>query len=149
MRGSPNRKWIIVVVAGLCIFTFFKFFIHGSIRAGYFEDDRRFAATGVDRFHSQFNAGQFQNIYKEASPAFQKTGGQSALISAMTRTKQKFGNVINAVQVGANTFPGGQVRFVYNTKFQKSNATEFFVWQSDGQKASLLQYQIFPGTTKP
>lgn len=149
MKKLPKPKWIIAGVVVLCILVFLKSFVHVGARAGYFEDDKRFATAAVERFHSQFNAGQYQAIYNEATPAFRNAGGQSALLATMAQAKQKYGNVVSAVQVASNVFPGGQVRFVYNTQFQKSAMTEMFIWQSDGQKASLVQYQSFSGTTKP
>jgi acyl-homoserine lactone acylase PvdQ len=149
MRKSPKLKWIIAAVVGLCILLSLKSFIHVGARTGNFEDDKRLATAAVERFHAELDAGQYQAIYDEATPTFQNADSQSALIAAMAQSKQKFGNVVNAVQVGANAFPGGQVRFVYNTQFEKGPATELFIWQSDGQKASLMRYQIFPGTVKP
>lgn len=149
MKKSPKVKWIIATVAVLCLVLFIKSFVKVGVRPGYFEDDKRLATAAVERFHAQINTGQFQAIYNESAPAFQSAGSQSTLIAAMTQSKQKFGNVVQAVQVAANSFSGGQVRFVYNTKFQKGDATEMFVWQSDGQKASLIMYKIQPGTVKP
>ena len=149
MKKPPKVKWIIAAVAALCLVLFIKSFVKVGVRPGYFEDDKRLATAAVERFHAQLNAGQFQAIYNEAAPAFQSAGSQSTLITAMTQSKQKFGNVVQAVQVAANAFPGGQVRFVYNTKFQKGDTTEMFIWQSDGQKASLVMYKIQPGTAKP
>ena len=149
MKKSPRMKWAVAAVVVLCVLIFLKLFVHVSARPGYFSDDKRVATAAVDRFHSQFNAGQYQAIYTEATPAFQKGGTESDLLTAMAQTKQRFGTVVNAVQVAANAFPGGQVRFIYNTQFQRSAATELFIWQSDEQKASLVQYRIFRGTVKP
>jgi hypothetical protein len=151
MKKSPKVKWIIAAVAALCLVLFVKSFVKVNVsgRLGYFEDDKRLATAAVERFHAQINAGQFQTIYNEAAPAFQSAGGPGTLIAAMTQSKQKFGDVIQAVQVAAKVFPGGQVRFVYNTRFQKGDATEMFIWQSDGQKASLVLYKIQSGTVKP
>jgi hypothetical protein len=39
-----------------------------------------------------------------------------------------------------------QVKAVYNTKFDKMDATELFVWLVNGDKAKLVVYHFFAGT---
>lgn len=124
-------------------------FFHLNVRTGNYEQDKQLATEAVDRFHSLYNLGEFKTIYNEANPAFQSAGPQSALIAAMNQTKKKYGNYVSGLVVGANTFPGGQVRYVYNSQFLRGPVTEMFTLQSDGTKASLIMFRILPGTEKP
>ena len=134
----------------LCLLVCYKVFnVHIGVRAGNYAQDKELATAAVERFHREMDSGQFQIIYQEASPLFQNVVSQPTLLLAMAQTEQKFGHVVRAVQVAANAFPGGEVRFVYNTKFQNGDATELFTWHSDGQKAALVMYKIQPGTVKP
>ncbi len=120
-----------------------------NVRSGNFNQDKALATTEVVRFHERYNADQFATIYNEADPLFQKSANQSAITSSMQTAKQRFGNIVSAVKVGENAFPGGQVRVVYNLKCALGNASEQFIWQSDGQKVTLQMVKMSPGTVKP
>ncbi len=120
-----------------------------NVRAGSYAQDRNLATAAVERFHAQYNADQFTSIYNEAGAGFKNSAPQNVIVASMKQTKQRYGNVVTDLCVGENTFPGGQVRLAYNTKFQKGNETEMFIWQSDGQKATLQMVKISPEATRP
>jgi hypothetical protein len=151
MDAMTNRKikWAVGVIFVIGIMLVVKQYAHFNLRAGYYADDLAFGADAVDRFHALYNSGDYQTIYDEATPEFQNATNRDNFIQAITQTKRQFGGAVNARQVGSNAFPGGQVRFVYNTKFAWKDATELFTWQSDGSKCRLLMYRISSGTVKP
>jgi hypothetical protein len=149
MKKPARFKWIIVAVVAAFTFAFLKGYVYLNVIAGNFNQDKQLAAAAVERFHALYNAGQYQTIYSEATPAFRTAGGPNAFAALMAQGKQRFGNEVSAVPIGANAISGGEVRFVYNAQFQKGAVIESFVWQSDGSKAALKWYRATPGHAKP
>ena len=149
MRRLGKSLTISIVVLAAVVFLVQWLWLRPYVRIDSFGENMRLATIAANRFHAQFNADQFQAIYDEATPAFQNGGGRTLLLSAMKQSKERFGNVLHAEKVAANAFPGGEVRFVYNTRCEKGDTTEFFVWRANGKTATLVHYQISPGTKKP
>jgi hypothetical protein len=120
-----------------------------SMRPGYVEDDKRTVEKAIDRFHAMYNAGQHQDIYATAHEVFRKSITEDALAAAMKGSRDKYGNVDHVTHRWLNVLIGNpiEVKAVYNTHFEKCDATEEFSWVVDGDKAALALYQIFPGTT--
>jgi hypothetical protein len=68
----------------------------------------------------------------------------------MQATGEKWGREESTSMVFAKVFPNPiQVRMIYNTTYENGKAQEWFIWTTDGKKASLFQYQIFPGWADP
>jgi len=107
-----------------------------GVSTGNYAQDKT-VATAVERFHAQYNDDEFVAIYNESTLSFQSTTTKSKLVALMNQTKERYGEVVNTVLIGEKAFPDGQIRSAYNTKFQKGEATELFIWQLEGKKARL------------
>jgi hypothetical protein len=121
-----------------------------SIKPGYIEDDKKSAEAAIDKFHEQFNSGQYQEIYNDAHDAFKRAIKQSDALSRMAETADRFGKMEHVDNREMNVIIGApiQVRAVYETKFEKGDSTEVFLFLKDGDAVRLAMYQIFPGKAK-
>jgi len=63
-------------------------------------------------------------------------------------TQHIFGAFKKVTSSELNVIPASpmQIRAVYNSTFEKGDATELFVFVKESDAVQLVQYQIFPGT---
>ncbi|HEV2912369.1 MAG TPA: hypothetical protein VGX92_03535 [Pyrinomonadaceae bacterium] len=143
-----KSSWTLLLIIALLIFTAS---CSVSIKPGYVADDRKTAEQAVSQFHARLDAEQYREIFNDADEMLKKTGSETELLAAMKQTHEKWGNVRQTTQSGANVIMGNpvQVRFVYNTTFEKGDATEAFIWFVRDNKATLVNYKNFPGTVTP
>jgi len=75
-----------------------------------------------------------------------RTAQKDNLISAMKRTHEQFGSFRGAEQTEAKVIMGAprQVRLVYKSKYEKSEATEEFVWFVNFDDVKLASYKVSP-----
>jgi hypothetical protein len=146
MMNKPIKlKYFILSSIGMCMLAL----SFSCGRTNIYTDQNQLAITAVNTFRSRMNDQEFQSIYSEADPTLKNSVGQEAVVSALTRAHQNTGKVIKSVQVDVSTLPNGQIRLVYNTKFEKGDMTELFVLKIDEQNARLVLYQVFPNIVKP
>jgi len=119
-----------------------------SVRPVYNDQEKALAQNGVDRFHERYNRRDYDGLYALMDANVQRGQPREVAVPAMQQTVETWGNEQATSMVFAKVFPGPpiQVRMIYNTTYEKGNAQEWFIWTSDGKQASLLQYQIFPGS---
>ena len=105
----------------------------------------------IDQIHSQYNARQFETLYKESHPVVRQAQSQSEMVKLMQANYDKYGAFKNCSYSKVNVVMGAPVesRAVYNCSFEKGDATELFSLTRDGDKMELLRYQIYPGTIRP
>jgi hypothetical protein len=99
----------------------------------------------VVQFHSQFNAGQYHDIYSQTDEGFQKASSEPDTIALFEAIRRKLGTVKNSNQVGwhVNATPmGTMVSLAYEVEFSEGKGTEQFVFRVSGDKASLFNYNI-------
>lgn len=100
-------------------------------------------SAAVDQFHKQMDAGRFEAIDAAAGPEIKATPGGFAPILAMAHAK--LGNVKSTTRTGFNDrYDNGDHRLemVYDTKFDKGDGTEQFVYRFVGGKAVLIGYHV-------
>ena len=121
-----------------------------SVRPGYIEDDKREALQAINNFHARLNSGQYAAIYDASDPALQQTGSREQLIAAMQATRAHFGEFRQVTDSEMNVIVRApvEIRAAYNSKFEKGNVTEVFLFLRRGDQIKLAMYQISPGTTK-
>src|SRR5262249_11632198 len=139
-------KWIsIYIVLGLTAVA------SCSIRAVYYDQEQALAQMGVDQLHDCYNRKDYEALYSLMSENALHGQSKDAILTAMQATVEKWGREESSSMVFAKVYPGApiQVRMIYNTTYEKGQAQEWFIWKTDGNRASLLQYQIFPGWADP
>lgn len=122
-----------------------------SARPGYIEDDKKETAQAIEEFHQRLSASQFEDIYRDAHQALRDTGTHEQLVSAMKATRDRFGAFKRVTFSQMNVIVGApvQIRAVYNTSYEKGDATEQFTFLRDGDHVRLALYSPSPGSVRP
>ena len=104
------------------------------------------AAQGVEQFHSQMNAEQYQTIYAAADEGLHTVTNETDFIALLQAVHKKLGKVQTSqrsnYQVGMSTGQGTVVTLVYNTTFDQGSGTEQFLWHMRDNQPVLLGYHI-------
>jgi hypothetical protein len=99
----------------------------------------------IDAFHSELNAGNFDQVYADSAPDWKQSTAKAQTVQLFTSLKGKLGNFISATQTGwhVNYGTGGtMVTVVDDSKFQKAKGTEVFTYRVSGSTAQLVGYNI-------
>ena len=103
------------------------------------------AEAAVVRFHDQFNAGKFHDIYSETDSEFKKVSTEAEFVALLEAVRRKLGTVKQSRQAGwhVNTTPMGTVATLsYDVEFGEGKGTETFVFHISGNKAALRGYNV-------
>jgi hypothetical protein len=106
---------------------------------------REHAERAVEKFHSQLNAGQFQQIYSESDEAFRKAVTEEQALQLFNAVRSKLGTVQQAKLTGWHVNPttgGSAVTLGYDVDFSEGKGTEQFVYHVTGDKALLFNYNV-------
>ena len=110
-----------------------------------FAADKNTAEAAVERFHQMVAAGQFEEIYAQATPEFQRAGPRENAIALFREVRDRLGPVRQTSQQGweVNMVDGGNVvTLTYETQFTQGRGTERFIFRVNGGSAQLLGYNI-------
>jgi len=107
---------------------------------------KKIAEVAADKFHAQFNAGQYHEIFSESDEAFQKAiGGEANTIGLFEALRGKLGVIKEAKQAGwhvnANT-AGSMVSLQYEVEYTEGKGAEQLVFIVKGDKAMLFNYNV-------
>jgi hypothetical protein len=103
------------------------------------------AKKGVAHFHEQFNQNQYHEIYSEATQVFRDAAPESEATAFFDKVHQKLGDEIRSGEPRyfANVSTGGTfVTLAYDSEFVHGRGREQFLWRIEGDKASLVRYDI-------
>lgn len=106
---------------------------------------KELADPAVERFHAQFNSGQYNEIYNAADDEFKKNVTPEQWSELMDAVHRKLGTVVKANTTGwhVNTTPSGTVATVScDVEFSDAKGTEEFVFNISGNDAKLYHYNI-------
>ena len=106
---------------------------------------REIGEQAVVRFHNQFNAGQYHEIYAQSDEGFRKGTSEADTLALFEAVRRKLGTVKNSNQTGwrVNATPAGtMVTLGYDVEFSEGKGTEQFVFRLNGDKALLFHYNI-------
>jgi hypothetical protein len=110
-----------------------------------FTKDVTVAEAAVRKYHDQYNAGQYRDIYQQSDGAFKKGVEEQANTELLSAVGRKLGRVIEAKQAGFNAnwnLEGTFVNLTYESTFERGKAYEQFVWRVSGDEAKLVSYNI-------
>jgi hypothetical protein len=103
------------------------------------------AEPRVAVFHDRFNEGQYEEIYSEAADEFKKAASQEKVLALFAAIDSKLGKVqsssITTWNVKTFNFVTTVV-LVSDTQFELGAGTETFTFRVNGDKATLLGYNI-------
>jgi len=103
------------------------------------------AKEGVERFHEMFNGGTFDAIYSEAGKEFQASTPRDEFLQFVEAVHRKLGKAGEAKLRGWNVnynTSGSYVTLTYATHYDEGDASEQFVFNVGGGKASLVGFHI-------
>ena len=82
-NGSILAWAFIVFVSGVALSC------KASARPGYFEDDKKTAERAIDQFHAKYNAGQHEEVYREASEPLRGSVTEEAWLTLLSECMNK------------------------------------------------------------
>jgi hypothetical protein len=103
------------------------------------------AEAAVVKFHNQFNAGQYHEIYEQADQALKKSASEDEFVALLEAVHRKLGTVKEAHSAGwgVNATPTGTMATVsYDMDFSEGKGNEQFVFHISGDKAALYHYNV-------
>jgi hypothetical protein len=99
----------------------------------------------VDKFHDDFNAGRYVEIYQGADPDFRKDAKLEDFVKFESMAKAKLGGFQSSQVTNFNVLyllTHAQVRLDYDCVFNRGKAKEVFeLKQKDGQ-TSMVAYRL-------
>ena len=108
------------------------------------------ADRAVAAFHRLYNDENYQGIYDMLADEAKRDVNKDEFIATAKQAYEKWGKSQSSNLSQAKVFPSPlQVRMIYNVEFEKGDAQEWFIWDTRGNEARLLQYQHYPGFDKP
>jgi hypothetical protein len=103
------------------------------------------AEAAVVRFHDQFNAAQYHEIYEQADQAFKKSASEDEFVALLEAVHRKLGTVKEAHSSGwgiNTTMAGTMATLTYDIEFSEGKGNEQFVFHISGDKAALYHYNV-------
>jgi hypothetical protein len=112
----------------------------------HFRETKAAAEAGVDQFHRQYEAAEYQQIYQQSGERMKAATTESDFITLLTAMKRKLGTI----QKSTDTAPswhwgndtGTELSLIYDTDFKDGKGKEIFVFHMIGDKAILANYEI-------
>jgi len=115
------------------------------------EDDKKTVERAIEEFHQRYNSLQYEELYQDCDVNFRATNTLESFSETTAKIHDQFGNVQGVTRSWVNVIadPIPTARAVYHTRFEKGDATEMSTWNLYRGKATLLYYQVYPGTIAP
>lgn len=107
--------------------------------------DTALAQAQISVFHSEYDAGSFQQIYLSSSLDLQKLASERDFVKLLGAINRKLGNVKTSTQQTwkvASTTSGTFVTVVNKSQFERGSGDEQFVYRIDNGAAKLAGYHI-------
>lgn len=107
--------------------------------------DSRAAEPAVEKFHSQFNAKEFSDIYQQAGDEMKGAATEKELTDLLDAVYRKLGTYQSSKSVSWHVNSGpltSLVTLVYDTEFSDGKGTEQFVISVNGETVKLEGYNI-------
>ena len=121
-----------------------------SVKPIYNDREQAKAERAVTTFHRLYNEKNYEGLYGLLDEQARQAVNKDEFLAVAKQTYEKWGKVQSASLSQAKVFPSPlQVRMIYNIKFEKGDAQEWFIWNTQGEEARLIQYRNAPGFDTP
>ncbi len=100
---------------------------------------------GANRFHTEMNAGHFEQLYDVAAPDMKSATKREDFIAFLAGAHKKLGTFKSGKQVGWNdnhTIGGHFVTLQYESQFERGPAQEQFIFRINNDQPILVGYHI-------
>lgn len=131
-----NNK-INLILCGLLLLSF-------SIGCSMVKDSKA-AEPAVQKFHEQFNAGKFAEIYAESGQMMKDSATEQQLTELFDAVRRKLGTYKSSTAVNWHVNSGplsSHVTLVYDTEFSEGKGREQFLFSVKGSDVRLEGYHI-------
>jgi hypothetical protein len=101
--------------------------------------------AAIGRFHTEFNAAQFDGIYDAATDAFKAAAPKPMFEKFMNAVERKLGKFKTGKNEGWKEYTGTgghTVSVTFQAEFEKGPATESFVYSVADGKVALQAYNV-------
>jgi hypothetical protein len=135
MKAHTKQVLLLTSIAGLLL----------AVNSCSLKKGKDLGEKAVIKFHDQFNADQYHEIYSQSDEGFQKSASEADAIALFQAIRRKLGTAKNATQTGWNvnvTPMGTMVSLAYEIEFSEGKGTESFVFHVSGDKALLFNYNV-------
>jgi len=108
-------------------------------------DETDLARDEAVRFHRQFDAGRFKEIYADTGPQVRREMSEAEFVTFLADMQMQLGKVAQTSATGSNveaTGKGKVVTLTYNTQFANGVAEETFAYTVEGGRTTLTNYYI-------
>jgi hypothetical protein len=105
----------------------------------------------IGELHQRLNAQEYKQIYDDTHHSFKSSQTEPKFIDQMKKVRETLGEVKYVTDKWINVIvgPSIEIRAMYNSTFDKGDASEFFIFVREGENISLYRYQVSPGTAPP
>jgi hypothetical protein len=137
MRESTGKPFFLLITF---IFALAALTVSCSLTKG-----KEKGELAAEQFHQEFNAGQYQTIYRKGDDKFQEAVTEAEFTEFLEAVRRKLGTVEKATPTGwmiNATTMGTVVKLGYETQFSEGKGTEQFAFLISGDQATLLRYDI-------
>jgi len=144
-KSDSKRTVLIVLLIGLGLLFAFGLWECGSTVYTTFHNGWTEASAAARHFHEQLNAGQYEQIYAEADPAFDVPAKHDRLVKFLGEVHAKLGDATSEKLTNINLQVNADGHFVvgtFSTTFEKGTAREEIVWRRDDNTLRLYRYNI-------
>src|SRR5436190_17810237 len=107
--------------------------------------DSKAAEPAVEKFHTQFNAKQFSEIYNDAGEQFKGATTEKQMVDLLDAVYRKLGTCQKSTATNWHVNSGpltSLVTLTYETEFSDAKGTEEFVVSVSGATVKLEGYHI-------
>jgi hypothetical protein len=137
-RKGVIWKWSIAVT--VVVLGFLLWQCGSALMAG-----REQSILAVQHFHDELNLEEYEQIFDEASPAFQQSGDKQETLKFFQAVHNKLGYARESHLVNLtvqSTTAGTYLIAIYNTKFERGDGQERFTWLRKGGRLILQGYNV-------
>ena len=99
----------------------------------------------------RLSAEKYDQIYDDGSLTLKTGRGASVVRSYLASVRERFGafGSLNHAELNVVVGVPVQVRAVCNTRYERGETTELFVYLKEEGRIRLAEYQIYPGAVVP
>ena len=121
-----------------------------NVKPGFIKEDKQSTEQEIEKFHSRFNAEDYELIYNKSIPELQKSIYKADMLKLMKNEHDEAGNFKSVIDKRINVIVGApvQIRAGYISQYSKMDLTEMFLFVKDGEEIKLALYKPSKGRTE-
>ena len=121
-----------------------------NVKPIYNDKEQAKAERAVVELHKLQEERKFEDIYALLDDTSRGATTKDQFMTAANLAFETWGRLESTSLIQAKVFPTSpiQVKMLYNSKFEKGDAQEWFTWNIYGDGVRLFEYRTTPGWDK-